>query len=137
MPSKRLARYGNRLGLAIRKRLESVRSVKLRQMRTFQAVCFTVVLVAGRVALGAEPSPNRDSESLTPEAKAFIDHLDAESRIAQDALHAGEGDAAALGRLSAAAASGDAYAQFRLGLLYRDGKGVPQSARGYVSWLQK
>jgi len=106
-------------------------------MRTFQAVCFTVVLVAGHAALGAEPSPNRDSESLTPEAKAFIDHLDAESRIAQDALHAGEGDAAALGRLSAAAASGDAYAQFRLGLLYRDGKGVPQSARGYVSWLQK
>jgi len=74
---------------------------------------------------------------MSPAAKALIDGLDAESRIAQDALHAGGGDAAALGRLRAAAAFGDPYAQFELAFLYRDGKGVPQSASEYVSLLRK
>ena len=117
---------------AISRRMESFWEIC--KMRKLPAFCVALMLVAGHATIAANDG---ESESLTPGAKAFIDRLNAESKIAQDALDAGGGDAAALGRLRMTAVSGDPYAQFSLAFLYRDGKGVPQSASEYLSWLQR
>jgi hypothetical protein len=46
-------------------------------------------------------------------------------------------DAAALAQLQAAAQSGDANAQFWLGIMYEHGQGVPQDYAQAISWYRK
>jgi uncharacterized protein len=94
------------------------------------AICLACHAAAG-VDATAKSASGPDAE------RAFLTRLDAQQRVAQDALGAANGDGAALDRLQNAANSGDGYAQFRLSFLYKEGKGVRQSNAEYVSWLRK
>jgi TPR repeat protein len=46
-------------------------------------------------------------------------------------------DATALAQLRAAAQSGDANAQYWLGVMYHNGQGVPQDYAQAISWFRK
>lgn len=66
-----------------------------------------------------------------------IDDTDAAEQAARDAQGAAAGDPAALDRLMTSAEAGAVQAQFRLGVLYKDGKGVPRDEARYALWMRR
>lgn len=78
-----------------------------------------------------------DAGSQNEKTRASLDRIGAESKTAQDANLAAKGDSAALDRLRRSAEVGDAYADFRLGMLYRDGTGVPKDDAEFIVLLRR
>jgi TPR repeat protein len=66
-----------------------------------------------------------------------MNDTDAAERALHDAQAAAAGDPVALDRLMSSAESGAIQAQFRLGMLYKEGKGVPRDPARYALWMRK
>jgi TPR repeat protein len=105
-----------------------------RTLFTIAAAFICYVPVNAQETVGKDGS---NAEFQSKETRDFIQRLDARSEATRDADLAGKGDESALSRLRKAAEQGDGYAEFHLGLLYMDGKGVPQNAEQGIVWLRK
>lgn len=70
-------------------------------------------------------------------SQKYSDRMAAEKAASDEARRAGKGDDAALARLLQSANQGNAFAQFYLALLYKDGLGVPKDDARYALWLEK
>jgi TPR repeat protein len=107
------------------------------KLRIFGAL--VLACAACPIVHAAGPAGNGDQQDAASgrSSRVFAATTDDERKASQQALLAGKGDAAALERLQRAADAGDAYAQFQLSLLYRDGRGVPKDSAQYVRLLRK
>jgi hypothetical protein len=85
---------------------------------------------------GAFPGPAAQTEPGIASQK-YSDRIAADKAASDEARRAGKGDDAALAHLLQSANQGNAYAQFYLALLYKDGLGVPKDDARYALWLEK
>jgi TPR repeat protein len=103
---------------------------------TFAAfITFAVCMAVN--ADGPSEKSGQPPDLPSTDVQAFIAKLDAKGAAAQEARLAREGDIGALDRLKKDAGQNNTYAQYELGLLYREGKVVPQDSTICAFWLEK
>ncbi len=103
------------------------------------AWCAAAVLACAIVAPGSAVAGTvgADGAQAGAGSRQGANDTDAAEQAARDAQAAATGDPAALDRLMSSAEAGAVQAQFRLGVLYKDGKGVPRDMARYALWMRK